>query len=107
MQAPSVDDRCALLYTARLILWAKEPEAIVERLSSDTNRVGRLTKKGYWLVQQYMEVLPQLLNDHPLPEAEREADQIVCGRHGWPTMQSLGYVHKLPDVPQKQNGSTR
>lgn len=99
MRSPTVDDRCVLLYTARLILDAKEPQIIIDRLTN--GRVASLSKKGLWLVEQYIEIMPELLMKHPLPHAEREADHIVCARHGWPTMESLGYVHKFPDLPQK------
>lgn len=99
MRAPTVDDRCVLLYTARFILRADDPEVVVKRLTC--GRIASLSKKGLWLVEQYMEVMPELLMKHPLPLAEREADQIVCARHGWPTMESLGYTHKFPDLPEK------
>lgn len=94
MKAPSIDDRCVLLYTARLVLRAKEPNVILDRLHQTT-----LSKKGAWLVLQYMEVLPSLLNENALPLAEKKADEIVCARHGWETMASLGYIHKFPDHP--------
>lgn len=99
MKPPTIDDRCVLLYTARLILRANEPELIIERLTSGT--VASLTKKGYWLVQQYMEVLPDLLKQNALPLAEKQADEILCARHGWPTMASLGYQHRFPDDEPK------
>jgi len=105
MAPPTVDDRCVLLYTARLILRAREPEAVVAKLMQEGG-LSSLTKKGYWLVQQYMEVLPDLLRHYPLPVAEQHADEIVCARHGWPTMNEQGYVHKFPDEPGKEKRGT-
>lgn len=100
MKSPTVDDRIVLLYTARLILGSKEPEVVINRLTN--GRVACLSKKGLWLVEQYMEVLPELLAKHPMPLAEREADHLICARHEWPTMESLGYVHKFPDEPENR-----
>lgn len=95
MKAPSVDERSVLLYTARLILRAKEPDVVTRRLMCESH-VTSLTRKGYWLVEQYMELLPELLRANALPLAEKQADELVCARHGWPTMASLGYIHRFP-----------
>ncbi len=105
MKAPSIEDRCVLLYTARLILKAREPSVVVERLTR--GGVASLSKKGLWLVEQYMEIMPQSLMAHPLPLAEREVDRVICTRHGWPTMESLGYIHKFPDAPDEAKGERR
>jgi len=90
MKPPSIDDRCVLLYTARLVLRAREPQVVLERLTSG-GRVASLTTKGLWLVQQYMEVLTPLLGRHDMVVAERLADEMICDRYGWPTMAALGY----------------
>lgn len=95
MRYPSIDDRCALLYTARFLLRAKDPEAVIVRLSRPGS-LASLTVKGLGLVREYMTLLPSLLSDYELHKAEERCDEIVCARYGWPTMTSLGYRHLLP-----------
>ena len=94
----NLEDRSVALYTAWMLVRAKDPALIKQRLFGDVEAETNIIAKAYRiLVEQYCSFMAPLYDGRPPFLLYEKVDEAFSEKKQWRTMKSQGFIFEPPD----------